>query len=468
MATAQASQAKASALATQALPAPPLVQRRSGAGFVPPVASLAAVPALPVVQRTCEACGEEEREETAVQPRLEVGPVGDRFEREADSIAGRVMAMRGADVSAAAPMVQRACAACSASPDEPHARRLSDDEADSELDDEMDLDLDDEMGLDLDDEMGLDLEDDDEAVRARHASSGGGPETIRASHHELTEGGSPLTDATQSFFEPRMGRDLSDVRVHQGVVAEALNTSILARAFTYRNHVWLGAGESAGPSFTMAHELAHVMQQTAPGPVGGRSASVAPSTIQRQLRPPGNCIQGIHDEMQRQVKIWCDHPSGRTCVAGESCNRLRQKIRRNQMCARNRRLINVTCYNGGDIGHRIAERDARRAQANCMALFRAQCERRPVPVPVPVPLPIPAPRPVPVPVPVPVSPIPVPPRSTWDIVAEWARQVASSGENPLRAAERLIAEHPNIAGTVAGVGVVAIIALIADDLTGAG
>ena len=71
-----------------------------------------------------------------------------------------------------------------------------------------------------------------------------------------------------------MGRDLPDVRVHQGWRPRDLNESIAARAFTYRNHIWLGSGEGAGPSFTMAHELAHVMQQTAPGPVG--PAGLAP------------------------------------------------------------------------------------------------------------------------------------------------------------------------------------------------
>jgi hypothetical protein len=112
--------------------------------------------------------------------------------------------------------------------------------------------------------------------------------------------------------------------------------------------------------------------------------SAAPA-LQRDLKPPGNCIQGIHDQMQRLVKQWCDHPSGRTCVPGESCNRIQQKIRRNQLCAQYRREINDKCYDGGDLGHRIAEADARRAQANCMAIYRAQCEKEPVPPPVVVP-----------------------------------------------------------------------------------
>jgi citrate lyase gamma subunit len=190
----------------------------------------------------CSACAEQDVEEMPVQPRLEVGPVGDHYEQEADTIAGRVMAMRDADVSSAGAAVQRACAACS-SDDRPHARRL-------EADDEAEVE-----------------------VRARRD---GGSETIAASDSQLTSGGAPLPAMTRDFFEGRLGRDLGDVRVHQGGGAHALNDSISARAFTYKNHIWLGANENTRPSFTIAHELAHVMQQTAPGPVGP-----SPQRVQR-------------------------------------------------------------------------------------------------------------------------------------------------------------------------------------------
>ena len=253
----------------------------------PPIASLAAIPA---VQRECDACEAEDKEpglqrrtnaaasaasvqrkcaacdseeqESGVQPRLEVGPVGDRYEQEADGIAAQVMAMRDpdtapVDASTTGGAVQRACGACSSSSEEPRARRFADPE-----------------------------EEKAGKVRARRD---GGDETIAASDTQLTSGGSELPAATRSFFESRMGRDLGDVRVHSGGDASAKNASISARAFTYKNHVWLGAGESAAPSFTMAHELAHVMQQTAPGPVGPgvarRPASAAHARVRRASVP---------------------------------------------------------------------------------------------------------------------------------------------------------------------------------------
>lgn len=228
----------------------------------PPTASLAAVPA---VQRRCAECEREEKE-TPVQPRLEVGPVGDRYEVEADSIAAHVMAMRepGTRATAAGGIVQRACSACSSSRDEPRARRFAEPEEDEKK---------------------------KPKVRARREA---GPETIAASDGELTRGGVALPSSTRSFFESRMGRDLGDVRVHQGGEAHGMNESISARAFTYKNHIWLGANESAGPSFTMAHELAHVMQQTAPGAVGPR--------VQRLLRA-SSASPGVRRDGMGDVRI---------------------------------------------------------------------------------------------------------------------------------------------------------------------
>ncbi|MEO0643464.1 MAG: DUF4157 domain-containing protein, partial [Pseudomonadota bacterium] len=273
-AAAQPAQAKAPPAAAAA---PPVFAPAIDSGVLDsgPVGSLSQIPvsapsapppmdfsaARPVVQRKCEACENEERAdehdhdeaETMVRPRLEVGAADDPFEREADAIAGQVMAMRDSDVmaaqmdaSVAAPSVQRACSACSSASrdDEVRARRSS---TEASLDEE-------------------------EAPRMRDSAAGGsgsaGGESIGASHGELTSGGSAMPDATRSFFEERMGRDLSDVRLHTGSAAHDFSASIGAKAFTYENHIWLGKGETTGPSFTMAHELAHVLQQTSPGAVG--------------------------------------------------------------------------------------------------------------------------------------------------------------------------------------------------------
>ena len=118
---------------------------------------------------------------------------------------------------------------------------------------------------------------------AARAATAAGREHIDASAGRLTAGGRPPARGVRNFFEARMGRDLSQVRVHEGQEAQGLNGSIAARAFTYSNHVWLGSGERADTSFTMAHELAHVLQQIQPGPVGARPTA-PPSLTGAQVR----------------------------------------------------------------------------------------------------------------------------------------------------------------------------------------
>ncbi|HSJ98263.1 MAG TPA: DUF4157 domain-containing protein, partial [Myxococcota bacterium] len=97
---------------------------------------------------------------------------------------------------------------------------------------------------------------------------------------DLGSGGAPLSASARAFFEPRFGRDLGDVRIHGGSDAASLAGDLGARAFTVGNHIAFGSGElnpdSAEGRRLLAHELAHVIQQTGarprrPAPAGGRS-----------------------------------------------------------------------------------------------------------------------------------------------------------------------------------------------------
>ncbi len=172
------------------------------------------------------------------------------------------------------------------------------------------------------------------------------------------------------------------MRVHRGDQAGRFNRSIGTRAFTCGSHIWLGSGVGEETSSTLAHELVHVMQQTPRSGVGSLRTHAVSRLVQR-LAPPGNCEQSVHDAMQRLVKAICDPPSWwggaehtwRSCSERDSCGQLKLKITRNPLCAQHRRSINDECYDGGDTGHGIAERDPRCGQANCMAIYRAKYER---------------------------------------------------------------------------------------------
>ena len=78
-------------------------------------------------------------------------------------------------------------------------------------------------------------------------------------------GGAPLDDATRERVGPSLGDSLADVRVHTDEKADALASSVSARAFTTGTDVYFAAGEYAPASSDgqrlLAHELTHVAQQ---------------------------------------------------------------------------------------------------------------------------------------------------------------------------------------------------------------
>jgi hypothetical protein len=121
------------------------------------------------------------------------------------------------------------------------------------------------------------LEDQEQGVAARQ-----GPRKDAAPSlvHDVIEGaGAPLSAAERIFFEPRLGHDFSGVRVHSGTSAAESARAVKADAYTVGNHVVLGDRHREGPARrnVLAHELAHVVQQSgAPSPRRG-DLTIAPS-----------------------------------------------------------------------------------------------------------------------------------------------------------------------------------------------
>lgn len=101
-----------------------------------------------------------------------------------------------------------------------------------------------------------------------------------------TRGGRPLSASTRSFFEPRLGRDLGDVRVHTGSTADAAARSLDAVAFTRGTNIVFRQGrfdpESRAGKRLIAHELTHVLQHDASPESTGAEAS---RVVQRQPGP---------------------------------------------------------------------------------------------------------------------------------------------------------------------------------------
>lgn len=93
---------------------------------------------------------------------------------------------------------------------------------------------------------------------------------------DLIKGGERLLPSVAEFYETRFGRDFSSVRVHTGETSLRYNDALNAYAFTYGSHIWLGTGLQQQPSNILAHELAHVVQQTQPSPLASTDSSGQP------------------------------------------------------------------------------------------------------------------------------------------------------------------------------------------------
>jgi hypothetical protein len=83
----------------------------------------------------------------------------------------------------------------------------------------------------------------------------------------LRSPGQPLDTATRQFFEPRFGRDFSQVRVHTNARAAESARAVNALAYTVGRDIVFGAGQfvsrSSADRRLLAHELTHVIQQRA-------------------------------------------------------------------------------------------------------------------------------------------------------------------------------------------------------------
>ena len=89
--------------------------------------------------------------------------------------------------------------------------------------------------------------------------------SVASNINRMQGGGTRLPKPVRAYFEPRMGADFSQVRVHADAHAADTAKSINARAFTVGPNIAFGAGEyspdtTAGRKL-LAHELTHVVQQ---------------------------------------------------------------------------------------------------------------------------------------------------------------------------------------------------------------
>ncbi|WP_083861103.1 eCIS core domain-containing protein [Halobiforma nitratireducens] len=124
------------------------------------------------------------------------------------------------------------------------------------------------------------------------------PETVL---DVLGDGGKQLNQPLQRTFEERMDADFSSVRIHTGTKAAEAAEAIDAKAFTCGNDIVFNSGEfdpeSPDGQHLLAHELAHVKQQT------GAAVSMMPQEGNNlEVDPDPQLEREADKEAQRVMK----------------------------------------------------------------------------------------------------------------------------------------------------------------------
>jgi hypothetical protein len=163
-----------------------------------------------------------------IRMKTRIGPVDDPLEREADRVADAVVsgAPIGAIGSAPSDTAQRECAECEAEEEKPVQRKCAG------------------------------------CAGEQHIQG----KSADMAANAISHGGVPLTAEERAYFEPRFGRDFSDVRIHADAGAAAAARAIDARAYAAGRDIAFAAGQyrpgSREGRRLLAHELTHVVHQS--------------------------------------------------------------------------------------------------------------------------------------------------------------------------------------------------------------
>ncbi len=124
--------------------------------------------------------------------------------------------------------------------------------------------------------------DDEEVLQSKSSVA---PVNNAAQAVNSPSSGSQLRADVRATLESGIGADLSGVRVHEDSAAHQAAAAINARAFTHKNDIWLGEGQSQSDLHLMAHEATHVVQQRGGLSSGQREISSSTSRVQRWWNP---------------------------------------------------------------------------------------------------------------------------------------------------------------------------------------
>ncbi|SDC33389.1 DUF4157 domain-containing protein [Natrinema hispanicum] len=124
------------------------------------------------------------------------------------------------------------------------------------------------------------------------------PDSVR---DVISSPGRSLDPSIQRAMEGQMGDSLGDVRIHTGPKAAQACEQINARAFTVGNHVAFNSGEydpeSPEGQHVLAHELAHVRQQT-----GGAVSMLPQEDLGLEIDPDPQLEREAEETAQQVIR----------------------------------------------------------------------------------------------------------------------------------------------------------------------
>jgi len=220
-----------------------------------------------------------------VQAKLTLGPVGDKYEQEADAVAKQVVGRLG-DGDQSDVQRQEEDEELQMKPSSDLQRQeeeedlqmkpssdLQRQEEDEELQMKPISDLqrqeEDEEELQMKPSSDLQRQEEEEELQMKSSSTMEGGDLsagIEGQIQSAKGGGRPLSPQTQSSMSRAFNSDFSGVKIHTDTQSDQLNQSIQARAFTTGQDIFFRQGEynpnSSGGQELLAHELTHTIQQT--------------------------------------------------------------------------------------------------------------------------------------------------------------------------------------------------------------
>ena len=267
----------------------------------------------------------------SVQAKLKVGAPDDKYEKEADAMADRVMRSPMSDSvtpsSNGIESIQRKCAECESKEEQSDTDMaiqrkemasdtggINPDISKKSLRDNITVQrkMNDNGTLREPQGAGLKIpsgtlrhskgavqrkEEDEEIQRYTNSDRGRGPPmgNFSSKLNQSKGSGQPMDSATNSFMSSRFGTDFSNVKIHTGSEATSMSNSINAKAFTHQNHIYFNQGQYQPNTHEgktlIAHELTHTIQQGAVSNQLQRKCSACQEDDSISERGPPGAIQ---------------------------------------------------------------------------------------------------------------------------------------------------------------------------------